>query len=117
MSPYKVDGVEITLQPTTGRWLPRYIVGRTGAGNAIYPQVREFEMRWGLANQAEVQQLIGFFNAVGFTGTHVVDLPQWNSTTYVFKSYTGCIIDEPDVNTYFTEYSTDLILLVSNIIT
>lgn len=118
--PYSVNGTEITIQPTTGRWLQRYTLGRTGAGNAIYAQVREFEMKWQLGDQAHVQQVVNFFNTISFTGTVVVGLPEWGSLssgTYMFKSYSGCIIDEPDINVYFTEHSTDISLLISNIVT
>lgn len=117
---YKINGTEITIQPTTARWLQRYNLGRTGAGNAIYAQIREFEMRWQLVDQAQVKQLVTFFNSINYTGTVVVDLPEWGSLVsgaYVFKSYSGCVIDEPEFNVYFAEHSTDTILLISNIVT
>ncbi len=42
---YKIQGVEIQ-QPTSGQWVRRENLGINGLGNAIYPAVREFEMRW-----------------------------------------------------------------------
>ena len=86
--PYKVNGTEITIQPTTGRWLQRYTLGRTGAGNAIYPQIREFEMRWQLGNQAHVRQLVNFFGSMSraLVASNVTNLAAGALSTDSIKS-------------------------------
>jgi len=112
---YKINGVELSLQPTTGRWLPRPLVGTTGDGHHIYPAIREYEMRWGLANPSDADEWYTQFDLLGVTGTVVMDLPKFPNSVYAFESYSGCTLQEPIVNTYFTEHFTDVVLLVTNI--
>lgn len=113
--PYSINGTEITIPPTTGQWMPRNLIGIDGAGHPIYAGVREFEMRWQLVDQAEMNELQTFFNGVVTTGTAVVALPQYANTTYQFFSYSGCTLREPEWGTYFTQHPQDVVLLVTNI--
>lgn len=112
---YKINGVEITMQPTSGRWEARDELGIDGAGHPIYPGLREFELRWNAMSPSEANQLQGFFNAIQNTGTCVVDLPQYAASTYTFFSYTGCTLREPNWSNYFAQNLTDCTLLVTNI--
>lgn len=112
---YKINGTELTMQPTIGKWLPREQLGIDGVGHAIYPGVREFEMRFNLQSPAEYNQLITFFNGHQPSGTVVVDLPRFGYSLYDFYSYSGCNIREPEMGDYFNENQQEVILLVSNI--
>ena len=112
---YKINGTDIALQPTSGKWITRSNLGYDGNGHPIYAPKRKFELRWGLISQEDRNQLQLFFDAVAVTGTAVVDLPEYRSTSYIFYSYSGCVINEPDIDEYFESYSTDMILLVTNI--
>jgi len=113
---YKIDGVEFTLQPTSGRWLPRRSLGIDGNGHFIYPSVYEFEITWGIQSQAEWDQVLeDFFDAVTVTGSAVVELPEYRSPTYQFYAYTGCVIDEPQMSAYFNEHPTAVKMIVRKI--
>ena len=113
---YKIGGTEITTQPTSGRWIPKQPIGIDGNGHAIYPGVREYELKWQLVNISDYNQLVGFFNSIGNTGTVVVDLPQFGAATYTFYSYSGCVLREPEANQYFAGAGQqDVLLVVSNI--
>lgn len=112
---YKVQGVEISIQPTEGRWFPRRVIGEDGNGRPIYSAVREFEMRWALTDTAQVNTLQNYFNGVGATGTSVVDLPQYAAATYVFFSYSGTVLREPEFSPFFAESIKDVVLLVTKI--
>ena len=68
---YRINGEEIPLQPTTGRWMPKNVTDIDGRGHPIYPGVREFEMRWGLIDVSGSAKLQEFFNSVISTGTAV----------------------------------------------
>jgi len=114
---YRINGTALDPQPTTGRWVQRNIFGRDGNGRAIYEPLRRFEMRWGLLNAEEFDDLQTYFLSIGSTGTVIVDLPVYTTGTYSFRSYTGCYIDEPTTGPFFTEHYQDVLLLVSNIIT
>jgi len=103
------------LQPTSGRWLPKSPVGVSGDGHAIYSGVREFEIKWQLTAPSDVYQVQTFFNAITNTGTVVVDLPRFAYSSYEFYSYSGCVLREPEQDVYFSEYQTDILLLVTNI--
>ena len=112
---YKISGVEIPTQPTTGRWIPRTQVGVDGNGHVIYVGVREYELRWRLSDPTNVAQLQTWFESVGNTGTVVVDLPYYLTGTYGFYSYSGCVLREPEIGNYFTEHHQSVLLLVTNI--
>lgn len=115
--PYQVNGVDITLQPTTGRWVPREQVGMDGGGHPVYVGVREFELRWDLMTPAQFDQLQSFFAAVSTTGTCTMGLPKYASNIWEFFNYSGCTLSEPEMDVYFTEHLTSAMLLVRNIST
>ena len=81
---YAINGTDITLPPTSGRWLPKEPLGIDGNGRAIYSGVRQFELEWQLISPSEYYQLQTFFDAVGNTGTVVVDLPKYGASSYIF---------------------------------
>lgn len=112
---YKINGVELTLQPTTGRWMPKSSVGITGDGHPIYPAVREYELRWILATPSDIEQVRNYFYVTSITGTLVVDLPQLGASTYTFKAYSGCTSFEPEQNVYYSEHITDIVMMIGNI--
>lgn len=112
---YKINGTEIVIQPTTGRWVGRTAVDVDGWGHPIYPPYREFEMSWQLITMEQAEQLHTFFLAVGSTGTVVVDLPQYATDAYTFFAYTGCVLQEPSFGEFFVEHSKDTMLLVTRI--
>lgn len=113
---YKINGTEITLQPTSGQWMPREQLGINGVGKIIYSGLRKFEMVWNLADHTDYSQLLGFFNNLTTTGSYVVDLPKFNNaSTWAFDSYTGCYIREPETGVYFAEHQNTVRLLVTNI--
>ncbi len=113
---FKFNGIEI-LQPSIHRWTPRNILGISGGGHAVYPGVREYELKWQLSSIGEYYQLLQSFNNLSGISTLVVDLPQFNSTgTYEpFFSYTGCILREPEFTEWFNGYYRDASLLITNI--
>ena len=113
---YKVNGTTITLQPTEGRWVDREKIGTDGNGRPIYPASREFEMKFNLGSTSDWAQLRAFFSSVSVTGTAVVDLPEYGASAYQFRSYSGCILNEPTTNAYFEEYINDFKVIVSKII-
>lgn len=112
---YKINGVEILLQPTTGRWIPRQTLGIDGNGRAIYPALRQFELNWQLGSQADFDDLLTYFESLTVTGSLVVDLPKWDNSVYVFESYTGCLIREPEAGPYFTQNKLAIRMLITNI--
>jgi hypothetical protein len=115
MSDYKINGEDFVLQPTLGRWVPRETLGISGNGHAIYPQVREFELTWNLDSPSGTYQLQKWFDAVLATGTAVLTLPKYGDAAYVFFSYTGCYLREPEWGAYFSENITNVVMRVTNI--
>lgn len=114
---FAINGTELLLQPTTGRWIPRDIMGFTGDGHPDYVGVREFEMTWQLISVNDAYQLQNFFDTLGITGTAVVDLPKYRSATYIFESYSGCTIGEAEMDVYFEQHETSMTLLIYGIVT
>ena len=112
---YKINGVEFTLQPTAGQWINPEPRGLDGNGHPIYPATREFDIRWGIMGQDEFYEILQFFDAVYITGSAVVDLPRYRSSTYEFFPYSGCVLYEPEISEYFAGNVTVVRLLISNI--
>jgi len=114
---YKINGTEIPTQPTTGRWMPRNQLGISGSGHSIYSGIREFELRWQLIDPETSNNLQSWFNDISATGTAVVDLPYHLSGTNYFVPYSGCVLREPELGSYFNGYVQNLLLIVSKIVT
>ena len=112
---YAINGNEIIIQPTSGKWMPKDPLGVDGSGHFVYPPYREFEMSWGLLDASGTYQLQKFFDGLGNTGTAVVDLPKYANYDYLFYSYSGCVMQEPSFGVYFTENTTDVSLLITKI--
>lgn len=112
---YAVQGTDLTLKPTQGRWLDRDVLGYDGDGHPIYPAVRSFEMSWQYISASDLSQIIGFYNQVQNTGTVAVDLPLWNGNPYQFNRYSGCVLEEPTVGAFFEGTISEVKLLVHNI--
>ena len=112
---FAFNGINLQLPPTEGEWDARDILGYDGNGRPIYPSVRSFTMKWVLISSADLQQLINAQRSVANTGTVVVDLPKWGASDYLFDSYTGCFVQEPEVSPYFAQHTTDVSLVISNI--
>lgn len=110
----KINGTEI-LQPTEHGWIPKTELGRSGSGQAFYASVREYELRWQLMSTSDFNQLVGFVNSIGTTGTAVVELPQYGASTYTFFAYSGTVLDELQVGSFFEQHVSDTVLLIKNI--
>lgn len=93
---YGINGTDFTLQPTYGRWRPMSTLGITGDGHPIYSAVHEFEIHWSLSSQSDLNQIQTFRDMIWLTGTVSVDLPAYRGAEYVFQTYTGCTLYEPD---------------------
>lgn len=113
--PYRINGNEITIQPTTGRWVGRDSIGIDGNGKPVYVGVRAYELKWQLIDPATFNQLVNFFNGTYASGTASVDLPAFGNATYVFQSYSGCVINEPEADAYFSQNQLNASLLITNI--
>lgn len=111
---FAVNGTNFTLQPSTFQWGNRDVLGRDGRGRAVYPALGTFEMLWGIMSTSELDQMLDFFSA-STTGTVVIDLPEWGNSGYLFKSYSGTLLDRPEVGEYFETYVTNVRLVATNI--
>lgn len=112
---YGINGTDFTLQPTSGRWFPRTPVGFDGNGRAIYAPLREFEIRWDFIDMTSANQIQTFVDSIGATGSVIVDLPKYMATPYQFESYTGCHLNQPELDIYFEEHLSNMMLLVTSI--
>jgi len=112
---YKVGGVAFLLEPTSARWLPRTSFGEDGNGHPIYSAYRQYEFDWGINSPAQYNQIQTWFESVNITGSAVVDLPKYGDTTYTFQSYSGCVLREPEPNSYFVENITSVKWVITQI--
>ena len=112
---FGIGDVEFSLQPTAGRWLPQTPVGITGDGHPIYPQVRAFQLSWGLMGISEFDNIRDYYKQTQITGSVVVALPDIDASTWTFRNYSGCVLGEPEVGQYFSQWVTDVNMMVWNI--
>lgn len=112
---YKFNGQTIVAKPTDGKWADRQQYGIDQQGHPVYPAVREFEFKWNLLSIDEFNTIFGYYNTVSVTGTIAVDLPAYRSGSWMFQTYSGCTLQEPQVGAYFEEYFTDVSMLVLNV--
>ena len=112
---YSVNGTTLTLQPTTGNWETKEILGFDGSGRPIYPAIGEFNLTWELMSTTELKQLIDFQATVMSTGSCVVDLPKWGDADYLFYSYSGTYPNRPSVGEYFQGYVSNVTMKITGI--
>lgn len=112
---YALNNIDLTLQPSTGKWVTRTDYGVDGGGHPVYATPRKFEMAWDLISTADAKQLIDFYNIVGSTGTITACLPEWGNVGYVFRNYSGCTLQEPEVGDYFQTYIDSVKMTILNI--
>lgn len=112
---YKLNGSAFTLPPTSGRWMPRGILGTDGNGHSIYSAIREYQITWQLISPSEFNQLLNFYLVSGVTGSCVAELPQYNAASYTFYAYSGCAVREPEIFEYFSENIMNVSMLITGI--
>jgi hypothetical protein len=112
---YGINGTNLLLQPSEGKWNSRETLGVDGSGRSIYPALRSFELSWELMGTSELAQLINFQASISNTGTVVSDLPKWGDAGYLFYGYSGTILSEVEVGAYFNTYVKDVRLVISSI--
>lgn len=109
---HAINGTNFLLQPTDHGWEGRNELGTDGNGHPIYPAVRQYELFWGLAHPNDVKQLIDAYNTVQNTGTVAFDLPEYGASDYIFKTYSGCTMREPQLGKYFEGHIKDVRLTI-----
>jgi hypothetical protein len=112
---YGVNGVALTLQPTSGQWEAKSSLGFDGNGHPIYPPMGEFTLSWDLISTNDFKQLNDFYESVSNTGTVTTELPKWGDVDYLFYSYSGTVWQRPTAGEYFMRYVTGVKMTVSRI--
>lgn len=112
---YKINGTTLLAQPSEVTWIGRDILGIAANGHPIYPSLRTCQFQWDAMTVADYSQLLGFYTAQGVSGSSVVEMPKYNSTSYGFYAYTGCIIQEPSPESYFAEHLLNVVLVITGV--
>lgn len=112
---YAFNGVDLPIQPTSGQYGQRKSLGVDGNNVVIYEPIYSFTMTFDALTMSEFNQLYDFWQTVVNSGSISVDLPQKDADTYVFKTYTSCVVDEPTVGAFFQTYVSEVKILVRNI--
>ena len=111
MGDYKINGIEIA-DPTSGEWVNPRQLGNTGSGRVVYPPLREFRLQWNLISVADLDEIRDEWQKDQITGSVTVDLPDLKAGSYVFRTFSGCHLEEPEIGEYFQEYVMDVVLVV-----
>ncbi|KKN62741.1 hypothetical protein LCGC14_0508600 [marine sediment metagenome] len=113
---WKINGHDAC--PTRGRWMGRPVVDIQGDGRPIYPAMRSFQLEWRFTNFSEWANAQAVFDDIQSTGTTVVEIPTFPTTTgsvYGFTEYSGVFITEPEIGPFFAGYPSRMIIIISNI--
>lgn len=109
-----------TFCPSTVRWMPRQVLDVQGDNRPIYSPVRAVELRWELTSYEEWASLQSLYDEVQSTGSHVVQLPAFPTQTgsaLSYSEYSGTVLGEPQVGTFFAEsYPESVVLIIGNIV-
>jgi len=110
---YVINGNNIP-DPERAEWRPRRALGVAGDGHLVYPEVREFRMRWRLLPLDDLETLNDIY--LGSTsGTSVVELPDPYGGSWTFREFSGVIVTEPTFGDYFQEHAQSVALVLTNI--
>lgn len=112
---YAIDSVDLLLQPTSGNWRERKIIGIDGENRAIYEPKYSFAIGWDAMTPAQIFQLWTFWSGVSSAGFVVATLPKYNSSTYSFQAYVNCVIDEPKRGDFFAKHILRIEATIRNI--
>jgi len=112
---FAINGTSFQLNPSEHKWTARDNLGIDGNGHPIYPAFRQYEMSWDLAFPSDVKQLLDAYATVQNTGTVSFDLPKWGASDYIFHTYSGCTLQEPEVGGYFQGTIQDVKLLIMKV--
>lgn len=102
--PFKFNGVEIPLQPSTHRWIPSEKLDDDGNDRPIYGRYFSYELAWQTMSYDDFDDLVTAWRSNSITGSTVVDLPEFGDPTYAFYSYSGCILERPEPGEHFEQY-------------
>lgn len=114
MGDYKLNSIEIA-DPTSGEWAVPRSLGYTGSGRVVYPPLREFRLQWNLMSIADLDEIRDEWRKDQVTGSVTADLPDLAASSYVFRTFSGCHLQEPEIGEYFQEYVMDVVLVVTAI--
>lgn len=112
---YSINGSTFVIPPTSGQWLPPTTVDVDGNGMPVYSAVTAFELTWSNLEPSGTYQLYQFFQSLHITGSAVVSLPRFGYNDYTFYAYTGCVVNMPQMGTYFYENTLDVRLLITKV--
>jgi hypothetical protein len=114
MGDYKINGISIA-DPTSGTWVPNRPLDYSGEGRPVYPPLRDFKIQWNLMAIADLDVIRDEWQKDQATGTVTVDLPDIKQNSYLFRTFSGCHLEEPQASQYFEQYATEVILVVTAI--
>ena len=112
---YKIGGVELSLQPSAGRWIIPDPLGIGISGMARYPAIKQFELLWDYMPISDYNQLFTFYENQSLTGTYVVELPDIEDNEWAFREFSVVVINHPTSGDYFQEHISDVSLVIRNI--
>jgi|SRR3990167_5784712 len=115
MAYVELNGVQITTQPTEIVWQKRDVLGYDGNGHAIYAPYRAAQLKWDLMSVDDFSVIRLAYANQGTTGTIAITLPEWAGSSFGYVGYSGCVLEEPEVDAYFMEHIQKVVVNVQRI--
>ena len=115
MAYVEINGVPLLTQPTEIIWQKRDILGYDGTGHVIYAAHRAAQLKWDLMSVEDFGLLRENYESQSATGTVLINLPMWASTTFGFTGYVANM-HEPEVDAYFMGYLQKVSVMLTRIL-
>ncbi len=113
--PYRLNGVDLITPPLDGHWVDQEVLGVDGNNRRIYPATRMFEMVWSMLSPETFNQIFDQWLALDTTGSIVSELPELGVDPFVFRAYTGTIVDQPIMGEFFQGFYKKVTMLIRNV--
>ena len=92
---YQINGVSIPC-PTNMQWQVPPTKGIRGDGMKLYDPYYSIQLQWNYLNAADFTTLVRVWKGLYNSGTSVIRVPEYGVTPYVFKTFSGVFVDQPE---------------------
>jgi hypothetical protein len=111
---YKINGTGFRA-PARAGWVIPPKKGLNGQGANIYEPYSTFEFTWTEMLPEDFKVIRDLWAQNYNSGTFTVDLPEYGSVNYQFKTYTGVQMDQPEISNYDFGYFSTVTLTIRKI--
>lgn len=112
---FQINGNSIP-NPTESKWVLPEVRGIDGFGYKRFDPFYSYELRWDFLTQEEFYSGVWrIYQGHFLSGGARVQLPSYDNPTYGFETYSGTIMDRPEIGNYYQNHVRDVKLTIRKI--